>query len=62
MWAMSAETALEKIAGGDKSPVYAEKLTLARYYMARILPETGAHLAKLKTGAELVMALPAEAF
>jgi hypothetical protein len=62
MWAMSAQTAQEKIAGGDKSPVYAEKLTLARYYMARILPETGAHLAKLKTGSELVMALPADAF
>ena len=30
--------------------------------MARILPETGGRLAKLKTGSELVMALSAEAF
>jgi hypothetical protein len=62
MWAMTAETAQAKTAAGDTDPIYGEKLTLARYYMARVLPDTAAHLAKLKTGAELVMALPAEAF
>ena len=30
--------------------------------MARVLPETSGRLAKLKTGAETLMALPAEAF
>jgi alkylation response protein AidB-like acyl-CoA dehydrogenase len=62
MWAMSAQVAQEKIAAGATDPIYAEKLIVGRYYMARILPETGAHLAKLKTGAEAMMALPAEAF
>ncbi|HEX3700219.1 MAG TPA: acyl-CoA dehydrogenase C-terminal domain-containing protein, partial [Phenylobacterium sp.] len=62
MWALAAKTAQEKIAGGAADPIYPEKLTLGRYYMARILPETTGHLAKLKSGAELMMALPAEAF
>jgi len=60
--ALSAKVAQAKIAAGDADPIYAEKLILARYYMQRILPEAGAHLAKLKAGAELVMALSAEAF
>ena len=62
MWAMAAKTAQAKIAGGAGDPIYAEKLTVGRYYMERILPETASHLAKLKTGAELMMALPADAF
>jgi alkylation response protein AidB-like acyl-CoA dehydrogenase len=62
MWALAAKTAQEQIAAGATDPIYAEKLTVGRYYMQRILPETSGHLAKLKTGAELLMALPAEAF
>jgi alkylation response protein AidB-like acyl-CoA dehydrogenase len=61
-WAMVAKTAQAKIAAGDADPFYANKLVVGRYYVERILPETAAHLAKLKTGAELMMALPAEAF
>jgi hypothetical protein len=62
MWAIMAKTAQEQLAAGESDPIYGEKLTVGRYYMERILPETTSHLAKLKTGAELVMALPAEAF
>ncbi|MFI4964686.1 MAG: acyl-CoA dehydrogenase C-terminal domain-containing protein [Caulobacterales bacterium] len=62
MWAMMARTARAKIAGGATDPIYAEKLAVGRYYIARVLPETAARLAKLKTGAETLMALPAEAF
>jgi hypothetical protein len=62
MWALMAKTAQEKIAAGSTDPVYAEKLTVGRYYIARVLPETTGRLAKLKTGAETLMALPAEAF
>jgi hypothetical protein len=62
MWAMMAKTATEKLAAGASDPIYEEKLTLGRYYMARILPETTSRLAKLKTGAALMMAFPAEAF
>ena len=62
MWAMMAKTAQAKIAAGESDPIYPGKLAVARYYMARVLPETSGRLAKLKTGAETLMALPADAF
>jgi hypothetical protein len=62
MWALMAKAANAKIAAGDADPFYANKLTVGRYFLQRILPDTGAALAKLKMGAEAVMALPAEAF
>ena len=62
MWALMAKAARAKIAAGDADPFYANKLAVGRYYLQRVLPDAGAHLAKLKTGAEAVMALPAEAF
>jgi alkylation response protein AidB-like acyl-CoA dehydrogenase len=62
MWSLMAKTAQEKLAGGATDPIYGQKVTVGRYYIERILPETSSHLAKVKTGAELMMALPAEAF
>ena len=62
MWSLMAKAAQVKIAGGSTDPIYAEKLTVGRYYIARVLPETTGHLVKLKTGAETLMALPADAF
>jgi alkylation response protein AidB-like acyl-CoA dehydrogenase len=62
MWAMMAKTALKQIAGGATDPIYQEKLTVGRYYIARVLPETAGRLAKLKTGAETLMALPVDSF
>jgi hypothetical protein len=62
MWALMAKVSLARIAGGSSEPIYAGKLAVGRYYMARVLPETSGRLAKLKTGAETLMALPAEAF
>ena len=62
MWARMAQVAQGKIAAGSADPFYASKLTVGRYYMERVLPDAGAHLAKLKTGAATLMALPAEAF
>ena len=59
MWAKMAKTALEK---RGQDPFYDDKLVTGRYYVTRILPETGAHLAKLKTGADPLMALEAERF
>jgi alkylation response protein AidB-like acyl-CoA dehydrogenase len=58
MWALMAKAAQPK--AGD--PFYDAKLLTGRFYMERILPETGAHLARLKTGAATMMAMPAEAF
>jgi hypothetical protein len=57
MWARMARAALD---GGDD--FHAAKLATARYYMARQLPATALHLARIRSGAEPVMALPAEAF
>ena len=62
MWSLQARAALARIAAGDTDPLYETKLTIGRYYIQRILPETSGRLAKLKTGSELMMALPAEAF
>jgi hypothetical protein len=62
MWAQMAEAAQAKIAAGDSDPYYATKLTTGRFFLERILPDAAGHLAKLKTGADTMMALPAEAF
>lgn len=63
MWALMAKAALSaKANGADGDPFYDAKLKTGRYFVERVLPETAAHLAKLKTGSESVMALPAEAF
>ncbi|NHK29640.1 acyl-CoA dehydrogenase [Parvularcula flava] len=60
VWAQMARVAIEK--QGDDDPYYKGKLITGKYFVERILPETSAHLAKLKTGAETMMALDAEAF
>jgi hypothetical protein len=62
MWARTALAAQTRIVGGDTDPFYKNKLITGRYFLERILPATGMHLAKLKTGAASVMALDAEAF
>jgi alkylation response protein AidB-like acyl-CoA dehydrogenase len=60
MWALMAQAAIK--GGADSDAFLATKLETGRYFIARILPEAAAHLAKLKTGAEPVMALAAENF
>ncbi len=62
MWALQAKAALAKQAAGGDDPFYATKLVIGRYYIERVLPETSGRLAKLKTGSDLLMKLPAEAF
>ena len=62
MWLKLAHAAGEKVAAGDPDPFYAHKILTGRYFVERIAPEAAAHLAKLKTGAASMMALPAEAF
>jgi alkylation response protein AidB-like acyl-CoA dehydrogenase len=59
-WTMMARVAAAKAGEGD--PFYSAKLTTGRYFLERVLPQTSAHLAKLKTGAAPLMALPAEMF
>ena len=62
MWAQMAIAAQKAIDGGSDDPFYANKIATGRYFVERMLPDAGAHLAKLKTGAEVLMTLPAEAF
>ena len=62
MWLKMAQAAQARIAAGDADPFYAHKLVTARYFAERVAPEGAAHLAKLKTGADTMMSLPAEAF
>ncbi len=57
MWARMARAA--RAGEGD---FHAAKLATGRYYMARLLPATKLHLARIESGAEPVMALSAEAF
>jgi alkylation response protein AidB-like acyl-CoA dehydrogenase len=62
MWALQAKAALAAKAAGAGDPFYESKLTTARYFVERRLPDVDSHLAKLKTGAATMMALSAEAF
>jgi alkylation response protein AidB-like acyl-CoA dehydrogenase len=63
MWARMAKAALaaQDAGTGDEAFLRA-KLATGRYYMARQLPATAMHLARIQTGAEPVMALEPEAF
>lgn len=63
MWAQMAKVALAALdEGRGDAEFYENKLITGRYYMKRVLPESGAHLAKIEAGAEPMMALAADAF
>ncbi len=64
MWAIMAEKSLAALSegAGDKQAFHEEKLITARYFMERIMPEAQAHLARIESGSETMMALAAEAF
>lgn len=62
MWAQMAVVAQAKIDDGANEDFYPNKLITGRYFMLRMLPMMDAHLAKIKTGAEPLMALEAAAF
>jgi hypothetical protein len=64
MWARMAKTAQDKLKAGANGATERmnHKLVVGRFYMERMLPETGAHLARIVSGSEMTMALPAEAF
>lgn len=64
MWGQMAKVAQAKLAEGANglSSFYDNKLVTARYYMDRIMPETAAHLARISSGADSMMALPVDAF
>ncbi len=61
-WAQMAKVAIEKQAAGEKDDFFANKLITGKFFLERILPDTKSHLVKLKTGAETMMSMPADAF
>ncbi len=63
MWARMAKAARAALAkGAEDRDFYETKLSTGRYYMARQLPATKMHLARIESGAEPVMALEDAAF
>jgi alkylation response protein AidB-like acyl-CoA dehydrogenase len=63
MWARMARAALTALEGGvSDTAFYETKLATGRYYMARRLPATALHLARIQTGSDPVMALDAAQF
>ncbi|MGY2047414.1 acyl-CoA dehydrogenase C-terminal domain-containing protein [Methylobacterium sp. JK268] len=63
MWGRIAKAASARKAEGNGDAARMEaKLATGRFYMERLLPETGTRLARISAGADTVMAVPAEMF
>jgi acyl-CoA dehydrogenase len=62
MWARIAKAVLARQAKGEATEEMKTKLILAKFFNERMMPEAGAHLARLSSGAASVMAMPAAAF
>ena len=62
MWARIAKAVLARQAAGTSNETLDSKLWLARFFGARVMPEGAAHLQRIISGAETLMALPAAAF
>ncbi len=52
-WARMARVALDNASSGDA--VYRAKLATARFYFAKLLPETASTIRAARTGAKLMM-------
>ncbi|MDE3028840.1 MAG: acyl-CoA dehydrogenase C-terminal domain-containing protein, partial [Paracoccaceae bacterium] len=56
MWARMAKASYDALAaGGTDAEFHRTKIATGRYYMARQLPATGMHLARIQSGAKAVM-------
>jgi len=63
MWTIMVDKAMSALeAGTGDKQFYENKLVTGRYFMERIMPEAGAHLARIQSGCESMMALDAEQF
>ncbi|MFC0246709.1 acyl-CoA dehydrogenase C-terminal domain-containing protein [Falsochrobactrum ovis] len=63
MWGRMAKAAQAGLKAGSADTEFLEaKLVVARYYFERIMPESSAHLARIQSGADSMMALDATAF
>jgi alkylation response protein AidB-like acyl-CoA dehydrogenase len=64
MWVKMAKAASDKLKNGmdGRADFYQARLTLGKYFMERTMPETAAHLARISSGADTMMAMSAEMF
>ena len=54
-WARMAQVALREIASGNTDPFYTAKLQTARFYFAKLFPETATLMHTARTGARVLM-------
>ena len=54
-WARMAQVALREIAAGNTDPFYQGKLQTARFYFAKLLPETASLMRTARAGTEVLM-------
>jgi hypothetical protein len=63
MWAQIAKTALAKKSGGNGVAERMDaKLLTGKFFMERMLPESSVRLARITSGADTMMLMPAEMF
>jgi len=62
MWGRICAAALKGLDAGNDKAFYEAKLMTARFYIARVLPQTTSLNHQIKAGAASLMAMPAEAF
>ena len=54
-WARMAQVALREIAAGNTDPFYQAKLQTARFYFAKLFPETASLMLTVRSGAKALM-------
>jgi alkylation response protein AidB-like acyl-CoA dehydrogenase len=54
-WARMAQVALKQIAAGSTDPFYTAKLQTARFYFAKLFPETSTLMRTARTGCKVLM-------
>ncbi|RYG30782.1 MAG: acyl-CoA dehydrogenase, partial [Burkholderiales bacterium] len=54
-WARMAQVALREIAAGNTDPFYTAKLQTARFYFAKLFPETATLMRTARAGSEVLM-------
>ena len=61
LWARMAQISIEK-QGGDDNAFYTAKIVTARFFMERVLPQTGSLFAAIMSGSSTMMEFPDETF
>jgi len=62
LWARMAETALPKVETDDPAGFYRAKVATARFFMERLLPQTGSLFSAIMAGGGSIMAFDEDAF